>query len=92
MVPERSRWVRPEWRSGLADFGRIGLADEDLNLVAGLDLVEGVVAPGELDLAGPLAAVLGRNVAQVQGRLASDALLRSLRTLAHSSVELHESV
>src|SRR3982751_2436451 len=58
--------------SSLADFCRIRLADEDFDLIAGLHLVERIVAAGELELAGLRTAVLRREVADVNGGVAGD--------------------
>ena len=55
---------------GLIDFFRVVVADEDLDLVAGPELVEFVVAPVELELRRLEAAVLGRGVGDVHGRAA----------------------
>src|SRR3954454_4018265 len=82
MVPKRGRARGAARRSGLADFGRIRLADEDVDLVSGLDLIKCVVAAGDLELAALRAAVLRRDVAKVEGRAARDALVPLLSNLA----------
>ena len=68
-------------RLGLSDADGVGVADQDVDLVARLQAIEFVVVSVELQLAGQRLPGLWRRVAQMDDRFARDVLVALLSNL-----------